>query len=49
MPMNKERLIAYLKAIWPTVYKVLNGAIYFVFTLIRSMVKLAIQQIKGTF
>lgn len=45
--MNKERAYAYLKAVWPTVYRITNGFFYFLLTLIRGSVKLAIRQLKG--
>lgn len=47
--MNKERVYALLKTAWPTVYSIINGFFYFLFTLIRGSVKLAIRQLKGTF
>ncbi|GIW61370.1 MAG: hypothetical protein KatS3mg089_0222 [Patescibacteria group bacterium] len=45
--MNKEKLLAYLKAIWPRVYRLINGALYFVLNLIRSIIIFAYKQIRG--
>ncbi len=45
--MNKERLLAYLKAIWPTVYRIINGGIYFILNLIKTFFRLAMEEIKG--
>ncbi len=45
--INKEKLLAYLKAIWPTVYRLINGALYFVLNLIRSIIIIAYNEIRG--
>lgn len=47
--MNKEKIYALLKAAWPTVYRITNGFFYFLLTLIRGSIKLAKDQIKGSF
>lgn len=46
--MNKERLLAFLKSIWPTVYRIINGGFYFLLNLIRTFVRVTIEMIKGT-
>ena len=46
--MNKEKAYALLKEAWPTIYRLINGFLYFLLTLIRGGIKLAIQQFKGT-
>jgi hypothetical protein len=45
--INKEQAYAYLKAVWPTIYRIINGGLYFLFTLIREFCRLAMQEIKG--
>lgn len=47
--MNKERAYALLKAVWPTIYKIINSGIYFLINLVRTIIKMGIDQIKGTF
>lgn len=32
---------------WPTIYRIINGSLYFVLNLIKSMVFYAIRQLKG--
>ncbi|HSX40621.1 MAG TPA: hypothetical protein VLF68_03325 [Candidatus Saccharimonadales bacterium] len=32
--------------IWPTIYRLINSVLYFVISLIRAMVKIAISQLK---
>jgi len=39
--------IVFLKKIWPFIYRVINGILYFVMMLIRNFVRDAIQSIKG--
>lgn len=36
-----------LKQIWPTVYRAVNNTIYFILNLIKSTVKMAIDEIKN--
>lgn len=45
--MNKEQLYAMLKRVWPTFYRKLNDFLYFIFTVIREIIRIAISQIKG--
>ncbi|MCL4418885.1 hypothetical protein M1146_02150 [Patescibacteria group bacterium] len=42
---NKFKI--FLINIWPTIYRVINAVIYFVISLIKGIVTLAIKQIKG--
>jgi len=42
---NKFKTIAIL--IWPTIYRAINLFIYFILSLIKSVVSIAINQIKG--
>jgi hypothetical protein len=39
--------MAYIEAIWPYIYRGVNGAFYFVLNLIRTFFKVAIEEIKG--
>jgi len=45
--INKEQAYAYLKAVWPTIYRIINGGLYFLYTLIREFFRLAMQEIRG--
>jgi hypothetical protein len=40
--------IVFMKKIWPFFYRVLNGILYFLFSLIKGFIKNAIRMIKGT-
>lgn len=42
---NKFKNIAIL--IWPTIYRIINTILYFFLSLIKSIIKIAIEQIKG--
>ncbi len=44
---EENKFLIILKQIWPTIYRVLNATLYFVFTVIRSLVKGGINQIKN--
>ncbi|MBI5045022.1 MAG: hypothetical protein HZC02_03785 [Candidatus Levybacteria bacterium] len=46
--MNKEQLTTYLKSIWPTVYRIINNTFYFLLLFIKNLIKMAINQIKGS-
>ncbi len=46
--MNKERLFAFLKSIWPSVYRITNGAFYSLLLLIKNLIRMGINQIKGS-
>jgi hypothetical protein len=40
-------VIRFLKNAWPYVYKVINGSLYFVLSIIKSSVKAGVDQMKG--
>jgi hypothetical protein len=42
-----NRFIIVLKEIWPTIYRGINSMLYFLFGVIRTGVKVAVQQLKG--
>ncbi len=44
---QSSQLVYYLKKIWPTLYKILNGFLYFCVNLIKSIVSRSLQQIRG--
>jgi hypothetical protein len=46
--LQQSPVIVFLKKIWPFVYRVINGVIYFIFSVIRSMFRMAIEMIKGS-
>lgn len=45
MENTTPRLQAFLKQIWPTVYRIINGGVYFILNLIKNSVRMAVQQI----
>lgn len=45
--MNKEKLYAYVKFAWPTIYRIINDGLYFLINVIKSIVRIAIDEIKG--
>lgn len=46
--MQEDNKIMYiLKRIWPTVYRLLNAAFYFILSLIKAIVKGIIDQIRN--
>lgn len=46
-PNTPTRFQAVMKQIWPTIYKIINNTLYFLIDLLRSAVKIAIEQIKN--
>ncbi len=42
---NKFKTIAI--KIWPTIYRIINTILYFFLSLVKSIIKIAIDQIKG--
>ncbi len=44
---ENNKVIYFLKKIWPTIYKVVNTTFYFILTLIKAIVKGMIDQIKN--
>ncbi|MBI2028122.1 MAG: hypothetical protein HYT07_00800 [Candidatus Levybacteria bacterium] len=45
--MEKQNLRAFLIKIWPAIYRNINISFYFILTTIKSMVSIALKQIKG--
>jgi hypothetical protein len=45
MENTTPKLQAFFKAIWPTVYRITNGGLYFVLNLLKTIVKMSIQQV----
>lgn len=45
-PNTPTRFQAVMKKIWPTIYRLINSALYFLLDVIRSGVKIAIEQLK---
>ncbi|MDP2649395.1 MAG: hypothetical protein Q8P10_00970 [bacterium] len=45
--MKQSGFYYFFKKIWPTVYHIINGLLYFILSLIKDIIKFAIQQIKG--
>jgi len=45
--LQQSPAIIFLKKIWPFVYRVINGIIYFIIMLIRGFFRNAITMIKG--
>ncbi len=46
-PNTTTRFQAVMKQIWPTIYRIINNTLYFLIDIIRSGVKIAIEQIKN--
>jgi hypothetical protein len=44
---TETKFISFMKMIWPTVYRGINGFFYLLLTSIKNAIKFAIQQIKG--
>lgn len=44
---QENRLKAILIQIWPTIYRIINSAIYFILSLLKGIIALAVKQIKG--
>lgn len=49
MIVNKEKAYALLKVVWPTIYRGINNFFFFLYTVIRGGIRIAIEQLKGTF
>jgi len=47
--LNKPRIYILLKAIWPTINRAINTTVYFIMHIIKSTIKSAMDQIKGSF
>lgn len=48
-PNQPSPIMIALKQVWPTIYRVINGSFYFLLNLLKSIVKMSIDQIKGSF
>lgn len=44
---RESPVITILKKAWPTIYRLINGAVYFIIMIIKSVVKGIISQLKG--
>jgi len=45
--LQESPFIIFVKKIWPFIYRVINGIVYFILSVIRSMFRIAIEMIKG--
>ncbi|HWY80132.1 MAG TPA: hypothetical protein VNW29_07280 [Candidatus Sulfotelmatobacter sp.] len=45
--LQQSPIIVFMKKVWPFIYRVINGIIYFIIMLIRNFFKDAIRMIKG--
>lgn len=46
MYRQQSKLYQFLKNVWPYIYKAINNTIYFIFNLVRTVIKESIQMIK---
>ncbi len=44
---EKSGLKVFLVNIWPKIYRLINSFLYFLLTVIRAIVKIALNQLKG--
>lgn len=44
---EENRLKIFLINIWPAIYRIINGFLYFLLSLVKAIVKIAVSQIKG--
>jgi hypothetical protein len=44
---TETRFLSFMKMIWPTVYRGINGFFYLILTSTKNAIKYAIEQIKG--
>lgn len=47
--LKKPRILILLYEIWPVIHRVINTSVYFTIHVIKSTIKSAIDQIKGSF
>jgi len=47
MNQEKSQIKIILINVWPAVYRIINGFLYFLLNLVRAIVKMAINQLKG--
>ncbi|MDQ5901152.1 MAG: hypothetical protein QG600_730 [Patescibacteria group bacterium] len=45
--MNKEQIIANLKVVWPSIYRMINGFFFYLIRITRAAIAIAKEQIKG--
>lgn len=45
--MEQNKFTSYMKLIWPTIYRIINDGLYFIFSVIKSGIRIAINQFKG--
>jgi hypothetical protein len=48
-PNQPSQFQIILKQIWPTIHRVITGTVYFILNLIKSIIKMSIDQIQGSF
>lgn len=46
--MEDKGLKRFLINIWPRIYRIINGTLYFIMTVIKSIVSMAIKQLRNT-
>ncbi len=44
---EKSGLKVFLVNIWPNIYRLINSFLYFLLTVVRAIVKIALNQLKG--
>lgn len=44
---EENRFKTIIIKIWPAIYRIINGLLYFLLTLVRAIVKIAVNQLKG--
>ena len=44
---EENRFKTILIKIWPAIYRIINGFLYFLLTLVRAIIKIAVNQLKG--
>lgn len=42
-----NKFLYFLKRIWPTIYRIINTTVYFVFSIVRNLVQGALDQIRN--
>jgi hypothetical protein len=47
-PNQPNQATIVLKQIWPTVYRIINGSVYFLLSTTKAIIKACIEQIKGS-
>ena len=45
--MRENKFLIFLQRIWPTIYRIINGLVYFILNFIKKFISLVIEQIKG--